>query len=208
MYNSFMPVITAFKSQKNNKRVNIYLDNEFGFGIDLENFVILGLKVNQEYTEKQIAEIVKKAEFQKTLDKLLRFATLRPRSEKEVKDYFKRKRIHESIHKELFNRLNRLELVDDEKFAQWWVEQRQSFKPRSKRILNNELRIKGIKKEIIEEVLQNTEIDELSLAKKELEKKEYKWKGIDSQKARQKMAEFLLRKGFNWEVVEKVIKKE
>lgn len=203
-----MPVITAFRSQKNNNRVNIYLDNEFGFGIDLENFVILGLKVNQEYTEKQIAEIVKKAEFQKTLDKLLRFATLRPRSEKEVKDYFKRKRIHESIHKELFNRLNRLELVDDEKFAQWWVEQRQSFKPRSKRILNNELRIKGIKKEIIKEVLQNTEIDELSLAKKELEKKEYKWKGIDSQKARQKMAEFLLRKGFNWEVVEKVIKKE
>src|SRR3972149_6548743 len=134
-----MPVITSIKQQKNKNRVNVYLDDKFGFGIDLDNFVILGLKVNQELSEKEVAEIVKKAEFQKTLDKLLRFATLRPRSEKEIKDYFKRKKVHESLHEELTNRLNRLELIDDEKFAKWWIEQRQNFKPKPKRILNQEL---------------------------------------------------------------------
>ena len=45
-----MPIITAIKSQKKKERVNVYLDDKFGFGIDLENFIKLGLKVEQELT--------------------------------------------------------------------------------------------------------------------------------------------------------------
>jgi len=56
-----MPVITSIKQQKNRNRVNVYLDDEFGFGIDLDNFVLLHLKVNQELTEGEVEEIVKKA---------------------------------------------------------------------------------------------------------------------------------------------------
>ncbi len=84
-----MPVITAIKQQKKKDRVNVYLDNKFGFGIDLDNFVLLNLKVDRELTEKEVQEIVKKAEFQKIFDKLLRFAMVRPRSGKEIMDYFK-----------------------------------------------------------------------------------------------------------------------
>lgn len=202
-----MPVITSITGQKNKKRLNIYLDGKFGFGIDLENFVVMGLKVGQELNEEKIGNIVKKAEFQKTLDKLLRFVTLRPRSEKEIKDYFKRKKVHESIHKDLFKRLNHLDLVNDKKFSEWWVEQRNSFKPRSKRVLTGELRLKGIDKDLIDETLANTKIDELKIAKKELEKKDYKWKNLNPHKKKQKKIEFLLRKGFDWKVIEKVLEK-
>lgn len=201
-----MPVITSIKPQRNGKRVNIHLDDKFGFGIDLENFVALGLKTGQEYTDKEIEKIIKKAEFQKTLDKLLKFATLRPRSEKEIKDYFRRKKVHESLHQELFDRLKKLELVDDEKFAGWWVEQRQAFRPKPKRIMNYELRMKGIKQEIINEVLGEEIIDEAKMAKELLVKKAYKWKNIPSHEAHQKMSQYLARKGFSWETIEKVIK--
>ena len=202
-----MPTITAIKPQRNKNRVNIYLDNKFGFGLDLENFVKLGLKVEQELSEEKVAEIVKKGEFQKTLDKLLKFATLRPRSEKEIKDWFKRKKVHESIHKELFNRLKRLELLDDAQFALWWVGQRNQFKPRGKRALESELRMKGIKKEVIAAVLSEFKIDEVKIAKALLAKKAYKWQHLPSRDGRQKMAQFLARKGFNWEIIEKVLKK-
>src|SRR3990170_3972664 len=106
-----MPIITSIRQQKNKNRVNVYLDDKFGFGIDLVNFATLHLKVDQELTDKEVEKIVKKAEFQKTLDKLLRFATLRPRSEKEVRDYFKRKKVHESLHEELFEKLKHFELI-------------------------------------------------------------------------------------------------
>lgn len=202
-----MPTITLIKPQKNKKRVNIYLDGKFGFGIDLENFVMLGLKIEQELSEKEVEEIVRKAEFQKTLDKLLRFATLRPRSEKEIKDWLKRKKVHLSLHKDLFNRLKRLDLIDDEKFASWWVGQRQEFKPRGKRVLRYELRSKGINKEIISRVLEDTEIDEEKVAKELLEKKKYKWENLPKLESRQKMGQFLARKGFTWGVIEKILKK-
>jgi len=201
-----MSVITLIKPQKNGKRVNVYLDAKFGFGIDLENLVKLHLKVEQELSEKEIEEIVQKAEKQKTWDKLLRFATFRPRSEKEVKDWFRRKKVHESLQEELLLKLKRLELIDDQKFAKWWIEQRIQFKSKSKRELNFELRIKGINKEVIDEVLQKTEINEEKMAKELLEKKAYKWKGLESRSAGQKMSQYLAGKGFAWEVIERVVK--
>jgi len=106
-----MAVITSIKPQKNKKRVSLYLDGEFGFGLDLENFVKLGLKTGMRLKDEEIREIVKKAEFQKVLDKLLKFASLRPRSEKEFNLWLKKHKVHQSLHEDLFNRLKRLELI-------------------------------------------------------------------------------------------------
>lgn len=200
-----MPTITSIKQQKNKDRVNVYLDDEFGFGIDLDNFVLLHLKVDQELTDEEVVEIVKKAEFQKTWEKLLRFAMVRPRSEKEIRDYFRRKKIHESMHEELLEKLKHFELLDDEKFAKWWVDQRIQFKSKSKRVIQMELRQKGISKEIIDSVLEETPMDEEKMAKELLEKKAYKWKNLEPRARRQKISQYLAGKGFSWEVIEKVI---
>jgi len=202
-----MPVITAVKPQRNKKRLNIYLDGRFGFGIDLENFLKLGLKVEEELSEEDIEEIIKKAEFQKTLDKLLRFATLRPRSEKEISNWFKKQKVHESIIPKLFERIKHLELVDDEAFAGWWIEQRLTFKPKGAMALRQELRQKGIAKETIDKVLAKTKIDEVGMAKELMQKKAYKWQNLPKKEARLKMSQFLARKGFAWEVIEKVVEK-
>ena len=200
-----MPIITKIKPQKNKKRVNIYLDNKFGFGLDLENFMRLGLKVEQEFSEKKIKEILKKAEFQKVYEKIVRFATLRPRSEKEINNWLRKYKVHQSLVKDLFNRLKRLELLDDIKFAKWWVEQRMNFRPKSKRIMIYELRSKGINKNIIEDVLSEVKIDELKIAKELLQKKKYKWGKLPRLEARKKMSEFLGRKGFAWGIIKNVI---
>ena len=201
-----MPVITAIKPQKNQKRVNIYLDNWFGFGLDLENFVKFNLKVDQELNDEKITKIIKEAEFQKILDKLLKFAMLRPRSKKEIIDYFKRKKVPENIKEELLSRLNNLELINDKAFAKWWVEQRQSFSPKSKRVLNSELLIKGIDREIIKNILEETKIDELKLAKDLIKTKNYKWEKFDQKTRRQKITQYLAGKGFDWKVVNDVLK--
>jgi regulatory protein len=202
-----MPIITSIKPQKNQKRINIYLDGKFGFGLDLENFVMLGLKVGQEISREKIEEIVKKAEFQKILDRLLVFATLRPRSIKEINDWFYRKKVHDSMKNELFNRLKRLDLVDDTSFAKWWIGQRLQFKYKSKRELALELRNKGIDKEIIDQLISELvkEGNEELNAKMLLEKRMYKWERLDKLTKRKKMGEFLARKGFDWETIKKAI---
>lgn len=203
-----MPEVTLLKPQKNGKRVNVYLDGAFGFGIDLDNLVINHIKIGTLLTDEEVQKIIRKAEFQKTLDKLLRFATLRPRSEKEIDDYLKRKKVHESMWEDLFEKLKHFELLDDAKFAKWWVDQRLAFKKISGKVLKLELFKKGIDKEIIENVLEETPIDEEKMARELLERRAYKWDGLPEREAKQKKFQYLAGKGFNWEIVEKILSEE
>lgn len=200
-----MPTITSIKQQKNKNRVNVYLDDKFGFGIDLDNFVLLHLRVDQELSEKEIEEIIKKAEFQKTLDKVLRFATVRPRSEKEILDWFRRKKVHESLHKDLLRKLKHFELLDDNKFARWWTDQRRDFSKKSLKAIKQELYQKGIDRNIIEDVLADAEIDEEKTAKELIAKKSYKWDNLEAGVRKQKISQYLAGRGFGWSAIEKVV---
>ena len=202
-----MPIITKIEPQKSKKRVNIYFDGEFGFGIDLENYMKLKLKVGEELSDDEVQEIIKKGEFQKAFDKILRFATLRPRSKKEIKDRLNKYKVSESLHEELFNRLKRLNLLDDEEFAKWWVGQRLQFKFRSKMELISELRKKGIDRKTIDQVV-NRLVDEENQeesAKLLLEKRSFAWRKYKGWEKKKKMSDYLARKGFSWDVIKKVV---
>ena len=181
-----MPQITAIKKQKRAGRANIFLDGKFAFGIDLETLFKENLAVEQELTIKDIARIKKTGDYQKTYGKLLNYATIRPRSEKEISLWFRKHKVDEKIHEKLISKLKKLELLDDIKFARWWVDQRQSFRPKSKRVLSLELYQKGIAKQIINDTLEDTEIDELSLAKNLVEKNKYKWERFEDKVRKQK----------------------
>lgn len=201
-----MPIITSIKAQKNQKRVNINLDGSFGFGLDLENFMKLQLKVNQELTQEEINEIIKKAELSKSFDKTLRFVMTRPRSMKEVNDYFRRKEIDKSLQQNIIDRLIKLELLNDKKFTKWWVEQRLEFKHKSKKDITFELRQKGIDSQTINNVLDDSEIDESKIAKEIIAKKLYKWQKFDEKTQKQKISQYLAGKGFGWDIINSALK--
>ena len=201
-----MPTITAIKPQKNKKGVNIYLDGKFAFRIGLEGFVKSRLKIEQKISDKRIKEIISEAKFQEVYSKLLNFVTMRPRSESEIKSWMVKKKVNEILKDKLIKKIKKLGLADDGKFARWWIEQRLAFKNKSLFDLKNELRAKGIKKEVVEDILAEVNIDELSSAKKLVEKNMYKWSRFPERIAKQKINGFLSRKGFSWETIRKVIK--
>jgi len=190
-----MPIITSIKPQKTGKRVSVYLDGEFGFGIDLGSLVRFKLRVEKELTEAEVKEIVKEAEFQKVYVKVLRFASLRPRSEKEFRQWLRKHRVHKSLHRELFRKLKRLDFLNDRKFSFWWVEQRMDFRPKSKRALCYELRNKGIEKDIIDEVISELKIDEVQVALALVKKKKSRWEKMGGFEARKRMSDFLAGEG-------------
>ncbi|KKQ95886.1 MAG: Regulatory protein RecX [Candidatus Woesebacteria bacterium GW2011_GWB1_43_14] len=200
-----MPTITSIKKQKSFNRVNVYLDGKFGFGIDLDSFVKLNLRVEQELTEAEVGQVVKKAEFQKTYEKILKYSTLRPRSKKELTDWLKRKKIHRSIYTKLFNRLKRLELIDDYKFAQWWVSQRIQFRGKSTLEITQELHQKGIDRNIIKKILGKSNINEDKIIVKLINKNKWRWSKYDKDLRKKKMRDYLMRRGFRWDAVKKFI---
>jgi len=200
-----MPQITRIKAQKNKKRVNIYLDGKFAFGLDADNFLKAGLKVGQKLTEKQVDDLVFKNEFQKLLNRALRLISRRPRSEKEIRDYLRRKKSPPKLIEEVIKKLKKLKQINDLEFARWWVEQRSTFRPRGKFGLTMELRQKGIDKTIIEKSINK--VDELPLATKLAQKKLRVYKNLPRQEFYQKMSAYLARRGFSWEIIKKVVAK-
>lgn len=201
-----MPRITKISQQKNKNRVNIYLDYKFGFGLDLENFLKHNLKVGQELTEDEIEKVKAKGDLAKLSEKLLQFAYARPRSRWEIENWFYRKKVGERFRSKLIKKLKKLELIDDQKFAEWWIRQRTEFRPRSIQELTSELVKKKVDKSVINKALENAELDEVSLARRMLEKQKHKWEEIENDKQRfQKMSQYLARKGYGWDVIKKAI---
>lgn len=85
-------------------------------------------------------------------------------------------------------KLTDLDLLNDLKFAQWWVEQRVNASPRGNRALSAELFQKGLSRDIINQVLLSFEA-EIALAEKLPPNKR-------------------LSRGFSWRVIDALAKKE
>lgn len=204
-----MPLVTAIKPQKTKDRFNVFIDGHFAFGLDATNLVKAGLKVNQEITSAQAATLVKENEFQKSFDKALRFLSLRPRSEKELTDWFQRKEIGAEVQKQIIEKLRNLGYLNDREFAKWWIEQRLVFKVTSQRLLTTELQRKGVDREIISELLEHslTREGEVRMAQKFAEKKYKTLQGLPAVVVRRKLSEGLMRRGFNWEIIKAVTAK-
>lgn len=201
-----MPVITALKKQRRDNRVNVYVDGVFSFGIDLEQYVGFGLKTGQELSSERLEEISGKAELQKLFSKAYAYALARPRSEKEIRDWFARKKIDDKYRTSLLEKLTKYELLDDTKFAHWWVEQRTIFRSKSKREIRSELRQKGIARDIISEV--TSDLSDRVAIQKLLKKNESKWGGLEDSERKKKMSDYLARKGFSWDEVRSIVGKQ
>lgn len=206
-----MSAITSIKPQKNRlpagrhgKRFNVYLDGKFGFAVSAEALAKAELKVDQEISEEDIKRLKYQDTKSKLYDRTLNFLTYRPRSEKEIRDYLKKKGGEVKIIEVIVKKLKKQGLIDDRAFAGWWVEQRSLFRSKGRQLLWLELLKKGVEKEIIESSLFSKK-EELDLAKKAAAKKLKSYQNLEPLEFRRKMAAFLARRGFNWGVIKKVL---
>ena len=142
----------------------------------------------------------------KFLQKLYRLFNIRLRSEKEIRDYlkFKKKIENDELISDLINTLKDQRLIDDLIFAKSWVLSRSRKK--GPKVIKIELLQKGIDKEIIDEVMGLVDGGE-QVAEELFNKKIKGWKNLEPMKFKQKAYDFLTRKGFEYSVIEKVVKK-
>lgn len=204
-----MPIITKLAAQKKSSRVNIFLDSRFALGISLDEVVKNSLQVGQFLTQTQVESLVKSSQWEKIYHRVLNFLSFRPRTEKEIKDYLRRKLPPDFAQKfiaQVIIRLKEEKLIDDLEFANWWLDQRQTHRPKGKLVLGRELKQKGICREIIDQVLAKINPgQEIILAKKLLAKKERLYCKLPLREQKQKLYQQLLRAGFSWEITKKVV---
>ena len=144
----------------------------------------------------------------KYLENCYRYLAIRNRSEKEIRDYLIKKKAELEIIDSIIELLKKQKFLNDEEFARGWVRQRAQFRPKGKTALKYELKLKGITPDIIEKVLaeeQEDVPDQLSQAKRLIEKRVQKLKGAPRQEIYNKVGAFLARRGFDWDTIKKAI---
>ncbi|RLT44802.1 MAG: RecX family transcriptional regulator [Chloroflexi bacterium] len=201
--------ITSLQRQKRNpERVNVYLDGAYAFALPALEAV--KLRREQHLSDGEI-EALKTLDLRaKAYDKAVGFLAIRPRSVEEVRQRLGRygnqqqERLAEVHIEWIIDKLLEQGYLNDDEFARYWVEQRNQFKPISPRALRFELRRKGIADQIIEPLIEGSTEAE-SAAVQAARSQLWRWRGLDEESFRKKMAAFLQRRGFSWGVVRDVL---
>ncbi|MBI4302355.1 MAG: RecX family transcriptional regulator [Chloroflexi bacterium] len=195
-----MRTITAIEGQKRKKeRVNIFLDGTFALSLSLRVVAEAGLKPSVELTESQVDELRKTDDFYSALETALGYLSPRPRSQREIHQRLRRGPWNEETIEQTLCHLERIGLVDDAAFAQFWKENRTSFNPRSRRLLEMELRQKGVDTQIASDVAQ--ELDDEVGAYQAGQRKARTLGKVDYPTFQRQLAEYLRRRGFHYEVI-------
>ncbi|MEL6268591.1 MAG: RecX family transcriptional regulator [Chloroflexota bacterium] len=193
--------ITALEIQKRNKeRVNVYIEGEFAFGLNLMDAV--SLRKGQELTEADITALKDGDAIVRAVDAAANFLSYRPRSSREVRDNLNKKDYPPTVIDAAMERLRTMGYLDDEAFARFWVENRDTFKPRSPMALAVELRQKGVPDDIIQRVIET--VDATDAAYRAAQKKLNSYRGHSVQDFKKKLGSYLQRRGFGYEVVNDV----
>jgi regulatory protein len=201
-----MGKITALRiSGGRRKRVDVFLDDRSALGLEIDVAVKNGLKVGQDLSADDIDMLIKDGQFQRCLDAALRFLDYRPRSEYELRKRLNQRRFDGVNVEAVINRLKEQNLLDDLAFARFWTENRESFRPRSRRLTRLELRQKGIADNIINQVVDT--VDDEDSAYRAALAKARKMSGSDYQGFSRRLGDYLKRRGFNYAITKLIVER-
>lgn len=134
----------------------------------------------------------------KAIQYALSLFKFRPRSEYELRQRLKTRGFCESEIRETLSFLKEKGLIDDLQFARMWVESR-AKKPLGIKRLKQELRVKGVKGELINLAIEELKrkISEEEIIEEQVRRRWSKLKHIEPAKAKRRIFLYLLRRGFS-----------
>ncbi len=157
-------------------------------------------------TKKQPVSVSTGICYDKARDVALRALTYRPRSEGEIRRKLQEKGFDGETIVAVVARLKEVRLLDDRSFAQLWVSER-SRKGYGPLRLEKELVAKGVGRRLVESVIQEEAPLELQLrvAVRVAEKRVRRHDALDQAELSRKLGQFLYRRGYPWEVINRVL---
>lgn len=212
--------VTKLVSQKRDPdRVNMYIDEEFFCGISLDGIAKFNIYLGKELEESDLEEILfeelKNRFFQRAIDYISRAI----KTEVQLKRYLKElsfkkkgkwftdisKESLEEIINDTAERLKEYNYLNDEVFAEEFLQSRMKNRPRGKSVLLSELISKGVNAELAKEKVEELVEDEYAILKRIYEKK-YGDENMFIQDS--KKIDFLRRKGFSWDLINEFLNNE
>lgn len=201
--------ITAIEVQERRQdRRSIFVDGKFVVGVNEQVVADLRLQIGQQFSEDELNAVVRAEILAKAKERALGLLSYRSRSREELSRRLRRAGYDEDIVEETLSGLENAGFIDDAQFSQGWVNSRVSQKGLGKARVRWELRQRGVTSEVIEEALASVDPDEERLLAADAARRRWeKDKDPDLRSKRRRVASYLQRQGFEWQLVSEVIGK-
>ena len=203
-----MSKITKIETGKRNKeRVNVYIDDEYAFSINMELVYKFGLKVNEEVNKEKLIEISKSENLSKCKESALRTIERSYKTEKEIRDKLLSKEFDIETVDSTIDFLIEYGFIDDSKFVSMYIKDRIRTQGRNK--IRYSLISKGVNKLLIEEAFSELDRDdEIERATILCEKKylNISKREDDDFKIKNKLTRYLLGRGYDYDIAKEVIR--
>lgn len=203
-----MPIITKIESQqKNEDRVNIYVNEQFFMGVYKELVFTFNLKKGMEIDEDVLRNMLRDEMYIKAKNKALTILSKAPQSEKNIIKKLSGD-FDEDVIEDVLVFLRKYNFVNDEDLAQRITNTNLKVNRCGKNRIKQNLYNKGIDRGTIDEVVSDIDSDvefenAMYLAKKRYERV----KNEDRNKIYQKISQHLAYKGFDYSVIKRVLNK-
>jgi len=193
-------IVTAVTVQAHDpERVSVFLDGDFAFGLPALVAHDEGLRVGDKIDAARAAALIARDEVARATTAALAFLGYRPRSEKEVRDRLRQKGYGAEAIDQAVARIAGWGYLNDASFARLWIEGRGGS--RGRRLLEQELRHKGVERETAREVLDEAALDERAAALEAGRKRLRQLGGADPAATRRRLGGYLVRRGYGYDTV-------
>ena len=194
-------IITAITQQKNNKdRYSVFIDDNFAFGLIMQDIVYFKLKQGEEISQEKYDFIQNELIYIQAQDIALHYIAYKMRTEQKVRKKLFEKEYTEYIIERVIHFLIEYHYIDDMKYCKSYIKQRLQCNPKGVYVLKMELKQRGIKQSIIDKAIENSDVDELNDAIKLLQKKCLYLDDID-EKNKKRLFAFLQRRGYSYDII-------
>lgn len=206
-----MTITSIVRQKRDPRRLSIYIDGKFAFGIHEDVFVRQGLRKGDKLDRGAIQSIEHLEELGLARRHALRMLGYRMRTERELRTRLEEEEFDPGVVRETLAELRSMGLVDDEKFARAFLHDSQIRKPSGRRLLERQLKLKGVPQDVIRRILgEETEAEETrrayEAAQLMLKRFRASRKSLGPEKQERRLAQFLARRGFGWESISPVLR--
>ncbi len=199
--------ITKIEIQRRNpERFNIYIDDEFAFGLTDILAYKYSLKKGMEVSQELIDEVLESENTNKALNYTLHLLSYRQRSEKEVRDRLREKEYLDHQIEYALGYCLENNYLNDYEFACSYVRDKAKINKHGPQRIRHDLRFKGVDDDIIAQALEENYENEYDIAFELASKQVEKYKDDDRQKKYRKLGSFLQRRGYSYDIVNSILR--
>lgn len=195
-----MIVTKIEKQKKDSSRYSVFIDDNFAFGLIMQDILYFKLEEGKEISEEKYNFILDSVVYIKAQAAAMTYLGFKARTEKEVRNKLSEKQFNLDITDRVIDFLKKYNYVNDRKYCDSYIKDSIRLKPKGRILLKYELSQRGVKDSIIEEAIFESELNEFEGAKTLLEKKLSKVYEI-TPKEKKKAFDYLLRKGYSSDII-------